>query len=420
MTAAPAAAGAGVAAAGRPRRVHQRVLALLLMAALMAAAGLAFLTVAPNRLVTGSGVAMSALWPVVEGAAGPAGWSIPWLAALLLPTAVLVAAVWQSPSRVLHAVVAMAATTLLATLVALAGAAAAARAATLPDIARVSLGGGFWVLVLLAWLAASDALQRLRLPPAWFLAAHAAVLLPPLLMLGSGTLDALSLLKEYENRQDVFRAAGWRHLQIVLAALLPALLIGVPLGVLAARRPRLATPLFAALNLVQTVPSIALFGLLLAPLARLGEWLPASGIRGIGLWPAAIALALYALLPIVHGTTAGLRQVPAAVREAALGMGLTARQCFWRVEVPLALPVLLAGLRLTTVQLVGLAVVAALIGAGGYGALVFQGLLSSALDLVLLGVLPVLALALAVDAGFTLLAGGLQRGSAETPAGPAA
>jgi osmoprotectant transport system permease protein len=333
--------------------------------------------------------------------------------ALLLPTAVLLAAVWLPPSRAVHAAAAVAAAALVAALVALAGAAAAGRAAALPDIARVSLGGGFWVLALLAWLAASDALQRLRLPPAWHLAAHAAVLLPVALLLASGALDALSLLKEYENRRDVFHAAGWRHLQIVLTALLPALLIGVPLGVAAVRRPGLATTLFAALNLVQTVPSIALFGLLIAPLASLGEWLPASGVRGIGLWPAAIALVLYALLPIVHGTAAGLRQVPAAVREAATGMGLTARQCFWRVDAPLALPVLLAGLRLTSVQLVGLTVVAALIGAGGYGALVFQGLLSSALDLVLLGVLPVVALALAVDAGFTLLEAGLRSSPAE-------
>jgi osmoprotectant transport system permease protein len=101
--------------------------------------------------------------------------------------------------------------------------------------------------------------------------------------------------------------------------------------------------------------------------------------------------------------SSGLRQVPAAVLAAAAGMGMTPRQRLWRVELPLALPVLLAALRVTTVQVIGLAVVAALIGAGGFGALVFQGLASSAIDLVLLGVLPVLALAAAADAGFALL-----------------
>jgi osmoprotectant transport system permease protein len=229
------------------------------------------------------------------------------------------------------------------------------------------------------------------------------VLLPVLALLMSGALDELSLLKEYANRQDVFRAAGWRHAQIVLATLLPALLLGVPLGIAAARRERLARPLFALLNVIQTVPSIALFGLLIAPLAWLGTALPASGVRGIGLLPAVIALTLYALLPIVHGMASGLKQVPDGVLAAATGMGLTPRQVFWKVEFPLALPVLLSGLRVTTVQVVGLAVVAALIGAGGFGALMFQGLFSSALDLVLLGALPVVALAIAVDAGFQLL-----------------
>jgi osmoprotectant transport system permease protein len=99
----------------------------------------------------------------------------------------------------------------------------------------------------------------------------------------------------------------------------------------------------------------------------------------------------------------GLKQVPADALAAAVGMGLTPRQVFWKVELPLALPVLLSGLRVTTVQIVGLAVVAALVGAGGFGALMFQGLFSSALDLVLLGALPVVALAIGVDAGFQLL-----------------
>jgi osmoprotectant transport system permease protein len=235
------------------------------------------------------------------------------------------------------------------------------------------------------------------------------VLLPVAVLLASGALDQLSLLKEYANRRGVFQAAGWRHLQIVFSTLLPALLVGVPLGVAASRSERLARPLFALLNVVQTVPSIALFGLLMAPLGALAVLLPGLGIQGIGLWPAVIALDLYALLPIVHATASGLRQVPPAVVSAAVGMGLTPRQCFWQVEAPLALPVLLSGFRVTTVQVVGLTVVAALIGAGGFGAVMFQGLFSSAIDLVLLGVLPVLALALAADACLALLTYAVER-----------
>jgi osmoprotectant transport system permease protein len=291
----------------------------------------------------------------------------------------------------------------------LAGSEAAQQSATLPSLARVSFGGGFWVLTLLAWLAASDAVQRLGLSPAWRTLALSCLLLPALLLLASGQLDALSLFKEYANRRDVFNAAGQRHLQIVLSALLPALAIGVPLGVAAARSKAFARPLLASLNVIQTVPSIALFALLIAPLGALAALLPGWGLQGIGLAPAVIALTLYALLPIVHGTASGLGQVPASAIEAGTGMGMTRRQLFWRVRVPLALPVLLSGLRVTTVQVIGLAVVAALIGAGGFGALVFQGLTSSALDLVLLGVLPVVALAMLADAALALLSTALRR-----------
>jgi osmoprotectant transport system permease protein len=387
-------------------RIKNRVLAVLVGAGLAAAWGGAFVSVASNRLVSGRGVALDAL---LTG---------PWWA-LLLPAALLVNAVFWPPQRRSHIAVAIAAAGLLAGLLALAGgfaaelaqgtrsatgaALAAAGQATSSNLARVSLGGGFWALAGLTSLAAADALQRLGGSPAARAAALAALGLPLLALLLAGQLDALSLLKEYSNRAEVFQAAGWRHLQIVGAALLPALLIGLPLGVWAARSDRLARPLFGLLNIIQTLPSIALFGLLIAPLAALAAWLPGWGIAGIGLLPALIALALYALLPVVHGMAAGLRQVPAAVLDAGLGMGLTRRQLFWQVALPLAAPLLVSGLRVTVVQLIGLAVVAALIGAGGFGALVFQGLAGSALDLVLLGVLPVVVMALVADAGLAWL-----------------
>jgi osmoprotectant transport system permease protein len=153
----------------------------------------------------------------------------------------------------------------------------------------------------------------------------------------------------------------------------------------------------------------------MVPLALLDTAFPALrrlGISGIGIAPAVIALWLYSLLPVVRSTVAGLTQVPQPVVEAATGMGLTPGQVFRKVELPIALPVFLAGLRIAAVQAVGLAVVAALIGAGGLGTLVFQGLASGALDLVLLGVIPVVAMAIGVDAAFRILAG-----SRATPAG---
>jgi len=318
---------------------------------------------------------------------------------LLLATTVMV-----RPRRALHAACAATAGVWLLALVAFAGAEAARQAALLPALARISLGGGFWLALWLGWAVYADALRRAAPPRGAARAAHALLLLSLAGLLYSGALEALSLLKEYANRQDVFQAALGRHLQIVATTLAAALVVGLPLGLAAARRPRLARPLFALLNGVQTVPSIALFGLLIGPLAWLGQAWPGWGLQGIGLLPAVIALTLYALLPIVHGVVSGLQQVPPAAIEAATGMGMSRRQRLWQVELPLALAVLHSALRLTTVQLVGLAVVAALIGAGGLGAIIFQGLLSSALDLVLLGVLPVVALALAIDAAFGLLA----------------
>src|SRR5205814_9043474 len=180
-----------------------------------------------------------------------------------------------------------------------------------------------------------------------------------------------------------------------------------PLGVAAARRPQIQGPLFAVLNLLQTVPSVALFGLLIVPLSALATAVPplaAIGVGGIGPAPAIIALILYALLPVVRNSMAGIAGVDAGVIEAGRGMGMTPRQLFWRVELPLAAPVLLAGLRIVTVQAIGLAVIAALIGAGGLGSFVFEGLGQYAGDLILLGALPTIGLALAADTLLQMLA----------------
>jgi osmoprotectant transport system permease protein len=222
-----------------------------------------------------------------------------------------------------------------------------------------------------------------------------------LLLAASGALDQLAITKEYAARRGVFADAVIRHVAIVLGALLPTVLLGVPLGILAQRRPTLRAALFPALNLVQTIPSIALFGLLIAPLSAVAGFFPrlaALGVSGVGVTPAVIALVLYSLLPIVRNTAEGLDAVSIAAVEAARGIGMTRRQIFFYVEMPLALPVFLSGLRIATVQAVGLVAVAALIGAGGLGAIMFQGLFADALDLVLLGAVPIILLALTADA----------------------
>ena len=382
--------------------VRNRVLLLLVASGMVAASGLAFLTHAPNRLVSGAAISLA---EVVNAGAG----SLPAfaLAATLMPALLLGAGAFMRPTRSAQFWVAAMAAGLLAGLTWIAAEHAtwlASSAPNAPSIARTSLGGAFWIPAALSLLAASDAVTRSGLKPAWRLVANVAVVAPVLVMIATGALDQLSLLREYANRKDVFDAALLQHVRLVMTSLALALLIGVPLGIASVRNGKLMgklrPALFATLGIIQTIPSIALFGLLMAPLALLAASVPVLaelGIKGVGATPAVIALMLYSLLPVVRSTAAGLHQVSRPAVDAALGMGLNPRQIFWQVEVPLALPAWLAGLRVATVQIIGLAVVAALIGAGGFGAIMFQGLSGGALDLVLLGVAPVVAMAVLVD-----------------------
>ncbi|SHF10406.1 osmoprotectant transport system permease protein [Kaistia soli DSM 19436] len=372
--------------------LKNRVLLLLVAVGLAAAAGLAFVTHAPNRLLSGQAVS----WAIVLGAGR-------WMA--LLPALPLVVGPFLPQSRAVHLVLAVSAAALAASLLWLAGDVAIRLADTATPSARTSFGGAFWLIEAMAALAAADALQRGISNPAARITIGAVLILPILAVIGGGAIDQLSIMKEYANRRSVFATAVATHLAIVGATLLPTLGIGLPLGVLLDRRARLRRPVFAVLNIIQTIPSIALFGLLIAPLAGLVAFAPLLGrigISGIGATPAIIALTLYSLLPIVRSTTAGLEQVPGSVVDAATGMGMTPAQIFRRVEVPLALPVVVAGLRVTVVQAVGLTAVAALIGAGGLGAIIFQGLNGSAIDLVLLGVVPLVAIAITADIALKL------------------
>ena len=261
--------------------------------------------------------------------------------------------------------------------------------------ARVSPSLGFWLLSLAFSLLIVDALARMRLDPYGRLAALAVGASALALLLFSGIWDELSILKEYYTRAASFWREARQHLLLALGSMAAACLIGIPLGIAGHRLRALRTAVMQSLGIVQTIPSIALFGLLMAPLGAIAASVPlaaALGIKGIGAAPAFIALLLYALFPIVANTIAGLDQVPAAVVDAARGMGMSARQRLIEVEMPLALPVILAGIRIVLVQNLGLATVAALIGGGGFGTFVFQGIGQTAIDLVLLGAIPTVAL----------------------------
>jgi osmoprotectant transport system permease protein len=380
-----------------PIKCYNRVL-LLLACVAIAAVALPFVNVAPNRLMSGDG---RALWDV---------WSFTpwWLAAALAAWVGL--SLWQG--RTAQWLTLLLSEGLFITLFWSAGLAATHMASAESPLARTTPGSGLWLWLALCLLASSDAIRRLIASSVWRWVLNAQIWSIPLLLLFSGELNNLSLLKEYANRQEVFDDALAQHLTILFGTLIPALLIGIPLGMWCYRHPSRQSSIFAVLNVIQTIPSVALFGLLIAPLAGLVKSFPALGavgIAGTGLTPALIALVLYALLPLVRGVVAGLSQVAPDVLESAHAMGMSARQCFWKIQLPLALPLLLRSLRVVAVQTVGMAVIAALIGAGGFGALVFQGLLSSALDLVLLGVVPTIALAVVVDALFALWLALLRR-----------
>jgi osmoprotectant transport system permease protein len=185
----------------------------------------------------------------------------------------------------------------------------------------------------------------------------------------------------------------WHHLVLVTVSVGLASAVGIPLGIALTRRPEWKRVVLGAVSVVQTIPSLALFGLLI----------PVPWIGGIGTRTALVALTLYALLPVLRGTVTGIDGVDPAVREAGRGMGMTDRQLLTRVELPLAAGVILAGVRVATVIGIGVATIAAAIGAGGLGVLIFRGVAMLDHATILAGALPAAALALAADALFGVL-----------------
>ncbi|TCS36684.1 ABC transporter permease [Reinekea marinisedimentorum] len=270
---------------------------------------------------------------------------------------------------------------------------------------RCSFGAGFWALLLL-WLMSIEAVRPLAKTPLVSTLMAVIFWLPLMVLVSQSHFQYLSLFIEYRANKSAFDNAFFVHSQIVLITLVLTIVIGLWLGIRSYRSPRFGRACLSTLSILQTVPSIALFGLLLAPLSYLTKKLPflsELGISGIGMTPAIIALLLYSLLPMVRSTQTGLKQVSPLMLEAAYGMGMSRFQCLWKVHFRLALPVILSGLRITTVQAIGLTMVAALIGAGGFGAIMFRGLSGSAIDLVLLGVIPVVIMAAAADTFFKML-----------------
>lgn len=188
------------------------------------------------------------------------------------------------------------------------------------------------------------------------------------------------------------------HLFLVSIAIVIAILIGIPLGILITRITSLRQPILIIANILQTIPSLALFGLLI----------PVPFIGGIGATPAIVALTLYSFLPIIRNTYTGITNVDPAIREAGRGMGMTDTQLLLQVEIPLAMQVILAGVRVATVIAIGIATIAAAIGAGGLGELIFRGISVVNNDLILAGAIPAAVIALIADFAIGWLEGKLK------------
>ncbi|MBD2300686.1 ABC transporter permease [Nostoc sp. FACHB-190] len=177
------------------------------------------------------------------------------------------------------------------------------------------------------------------------------------------------------------------HLFLVSIAITIATLVGIPLGILITRQTRLRQPILGIANVLQTIPSLALFGLLI----------PVPIIGGIGVVPAIVALTLYSFLPIIRNTYTGITSVDPAIIEAGRGMGMTDQELLLQVEIPLAMSVILAGVRVAAVIGIGVATIAAAIGAGGLGVFIFRGIAVVNNDLILAGAVPAAVIALLAD-----------------------
>src|ERR1700674_3607369 len=199
----------------------------------------------------------------------------------------------------------------------------------------------------------------------------------------------MAVIRFWLTHRGQLASAFGPHVLIVAVSTLGAVAVGVPLAVFAARRPRLSAPLVAIANVVQTVPSLAMFGFLL----------PVPFLGGVGARAAIVVLILYGLLPIVRTTIAGLNGIDRSIREAGVAMGMAPGELLWQVELPLALPSIVAGVRVAAVVGVGSATIAAAIGAGGLGDFIYRGLSMVDSTVILAGAIPAALLALAVDGG---------------------
>ncbi|MBD3640802.1 MAG: ABC transporter permease [Marinobacter sp.] len=355
-------------------------------------------TIQPNRIVPGTG----------HGLVSAVGWGGAALVTAMLAGSILLAFLKvRGRYLILLALVGLS----LALLPLLLDVFAARHLPEDAPYARSSIAAGFWCLLFLLSLMLIEILGQLGSRREIQLLLLVVIGGSWLMFLQSDGLESLSLVREFNARPAKFEQAFWTHLALAFGAVAISAALAFGLALKMMRSPGWQRPILGFVSFLQTIPSLAVFGLLIAPLSALVAAFPALealGIRGIGWTPALLALVAYSLLPMVRNTFVALTEVPENLADAGRGMGMNERQLFFQLKLPLALPVIIEGVRITTIQAIGLTAVAALIGAGGFGSFIFQGLGQAAMDLVLLGALPTIALALLADAVFTMLAASLK------------
>lgn len=355
----------------------------------LAALLFAWLTLKPNRLLSGTGLK---LWD-------SAGWDATvimltlWLLCLGFSLA--------RATRLYSIIIGVLANIILVTTFTIAALTAGDLLETAPQFARISLDAGFWMTIVAAYILIHASREKLN-DIGWAKGLISwSALFVFIVLLFVGWFDDLAVMQEYHARSERFEQEFLQHIRLFTQPVIIGTLIGVLLGIWAARSRIAENPIFYTTNIVQTIPGLALLGLLMSLLVALSEDFPFLadwGIRGIGAAPAIIALTIYSLLPIVRNTFVALRQVDPAVIDAGLGMGMSRFQVFYRIEVPLAAPLVLEGIRIAAIVAVGLAILAALIGGGGLGVFIFLGFNEVANDLILVGAIPIVVLAFMVDA----------------------
>ena len=261
-----------------------------------------------------------------------------------------------------------------------------------PVAARISLGPSIYLALMGVWILLST--EKMG---------QAKIIISVLILLvmfGFQAFPMLGFYKEYINRQATFFLELQRHMSLAVFSLLFATIPGIYLGYQSTRHPRLREWIMGLVNGFQVAPTLSMLALLMIPLAYLSQNFPflrAIGVKGVGFLPAFIVLSLYALLPITSNTYTAFKQLDPAVMDSAKALGMSPRHIFRKISFPLALPFIITGIRIAFIQNIGNTILAGLVGGGGMGSLIFLGLAQSATDLILLGSLPVVLMALGFE-----------------------